>query len=191
MRRPAAYTLVEVLLVLALLVLAAGLVAPAVLEGGARNELEDAAQKVANMWSRARLDAVTSGQVLIFRCQPGTGMASVAGIDSAVEAGASAGMGAAAVGDQAAVGGAPTQELNLTGITFLQIAVAEPPGSQHAVLDSSASSGACVVLFRPDGATSDAEAVLQHDSGDQIVVTLRGLTGATRVVDVSADQGGP
>lgn len=182
MRRPAAYTLVEVLLVLALLVLAAGLVGPAVLDGGARNELEEAGEKVANMWSRARLDAVTSGQVLIFRCQPGMGVASVAGINDGLEA--------AETGDAAAVDTAPTQELNLEGITFLQVAVAEPPGSQHVVFDSSASGGPCVVLFRPDGATSDAEAILQHESGDQIVVTLRGLTGATRVVDVSSDQEG-
>ncbi|TWT35151.1 hypothetical protein KOR34_00380 [Posidoniimonas corsicana] len=183
--RPSAYTLVETLLVLALLVLAAALVAPAVQQGGARADLEDAAEKLSVMWSRARLDAITSGQVQLFRCQPGGSEASVGGIEALLAAASGDSEAAAAV---ASAG--PSQQLTLDGVTIQSISVAEPPGSEPLLYEASAAAGQCVVVFRPDGAASDAEATLQHEDGKQLRVTLRGLTGATRVVEVDNTDGG-
>lgn len=168
------YTLVEVLLVLALLVLAAGLAAPVIFHGGARATLQDAAEKVSQMWGRARLDAASSGQTYVFRCASG-GMSCE-----------TAPLGATAVEvidpNDPVLDQTTTLELD-ESVVIHSLLVGEPAGAELVGGEVASSSAMPVVIFRPDGATSDAEAILQHESGRQIRVTLRGLTGATRVDD--------
>lgn len=174
-RRPG-YTLIELLLVLALVVIAAAVVAPSVMQGGDRAELEDAADKLAAMWGRARLDAVSSGTTLMFQCELGGGLCRVQ--DPTAMLG---------METEEAEQGVPTQgrqELEFENVVVQALAVAEPAGSEPACYDGAASAITPVVVFHPDGATSDAEVILEHANGMQMKVILRGLTGAQRVQEV-------
>jgi len=63
-----AVTLVEVLLVLALLVMLASIAWPALGPPMANQRLRKAADKVRTSWAATRVDAMSSGQTFLFRC---------------------------------------------------------------------------------------------------------------------------
>lgn len=169
------FTLVEVLLVLALLIIIAAMAAPSLSGSIERAKLDSAAKKLRTAWSEARLDAATQGETLRFQCRIGSGWGCVASATATTE------QVAGAIGQQsAAVNGA----LELSDVVFKQLLVAGLPGDPPlggGVADGELSAG---VLFRPDGTTSDAEAVLEAANGARLKVTLRGLTGSARIVEV-------
>ncbi len=178
---PPGYTLIELLLAMALVVIAVALAAPSVMQGEDRSQVQNAANDLANLWGRARLDAITSGKTLVFRCELGGSKGTVENpfASPAVEA----------TSDAADPSAGPSQGIELTDIVFSELAIAEPAGSEPVAAEAASGSASPVIVFRPDGATSDAEVVLKHESGRQIKVTLRGLTGTTRVVEVEQAAG--
>lgn len=179
--RPA-FSLIEVLLVMALLVLAGALAAPAFTEGTSSAKLRDAANKLSQLWSQARLDAMTLGRPLLFQCTLGAGSGTVSGPGEATAVGAEGAPAAPSAG---------ASSIELDGIVFRRLLVAEPAGA--AALGAEAVDGmpSMPVVFHPDGSTSDAECLLEAESGPQLLVTLRGLTGSSRVADAPEESGGP
>lgn len=179
--RPA-FTLIEVLLVLVVLMVSAALIAPAFTGGEAQSQLRDAASQLETAWARARLDAMASGRPLVFRCEVG-GQRGV--ISSPM-------VTAIASPQQAAAGQAApnTQELQFTDVTYQSLQVAEPAGATPVGLNVAEGETSSAVVFHPDGATSDAEATLINSQGQRLKVTLRGLTGATRVEQVTSSVAG-
>ena len=63
-----AVTLIEVLLVLALLVVLASMTWPALDRPMANQRLRKAADRVRTAWTRARIDAMSTGQTILFQC---------------------------------------------------------------------------------------------------------------------------
>lgn len=173
MSRRAGYTLVEVLLVAALLVVVAAIAAPVLLGANERAQVRQAADKLRTSWAKARLDAIARGEPLYFQCTLGTPDFAIRNFGRATEAAEVAAEPEPAAPDE-----------TLGEVVFTQLSVVDPATNLATVVDAETGGTPPVVLFFPDGATSDAEALLTTSDGYQVQVKLRGLTGAAEVSDV-------
>ncbi|MDI9444706.1 MAG: prepilin-type N-terminal cleavage/methylation domain-containing protein, partial [Planctomycetota bacterium] len=72
------YTLLEMLIVLAILAVMIGLGWPAIQKMARRSRIGDAAKQVRNALGQARLAAIESGKAQVFRFQPGAGRFEIA-----------------------------------------------------------------------------------------------------------------
>lgn len=194
----AAFSLIEMILVLAILVAIGAIVAPSFNEAFIRQRLQSSADRLRSEWERARLTAMKTGQTQIFTCVPDTGGYTVEPYMSDADmlnasAGATVTTTGGTVVEATATGAmvAPSastgegKELE-EGITFFSCAVstdmraasvAESQGGMAALSAVNQS-----VLFYPDGSTSTAEVIVQDSAGRQRAVRMRGLTGTTQVL---------
>lgn len=193
-----AFSMMEVLLVLAILVAIGAVVTPSVGDLLLRQRLQASVDRVRAEWDRARLTAMKTGQTQAFSCVLASGDYSIAPYMSDADsvnasAGAtlitSGGMVAEATSDGTLTAAQPTtgssKQLH-EEITFVSCAVssdmramsvAEAQGGLTAI-----SSTNQMVLFYPDGSTSTAEVIIQNANGKQRAVRMRGLTGSTQVL---------
>lgn len=171
------FTLVELLLVLALVVMLASMVAPAMTGTLGRVRLDAAAEAVRTAWVDARLEAMRAGEPFTFQCQLGTGQYTVAKLIDATA------VSAVPEGDAGSTKLADDEHEDLGAIKFVQMSAGNP---LTAVVDPAV---ATCLVFRPDGATDDAWAIVESADGRRRRITLRGLTGAARVEEVSASEG--
>lgn len=167
------FTLLEVLLVLAVFVAITALAVPAVTGVFSGQQLRSAADIVRARFADARVRSIRTGDVYGFFYQPGTGEYWVAPMVN--------GFRSLAEGTTP-----PSHQHSLeNGIIFLT-------GEQSADSRSAAAAGNMTdgarqlsefrpILFYPDGTSQNATVLLQTRNGLQIQVNLRGLTGvATR-----------
>ena len=186
--RPA-FTLVEVLIVLALLATVAAAVAPAALRVFEGYGLKRSAEAVRDDLTRARLSAVQEGVEYHFRTEPG-------GARWVVIPGER---------ERAAAEGAPPAYVPVrsgvlaAGVTFLSDA---PPGLAGGALDPALFEGlpdaaalaalnwADPVVFLPDGTGERAVVTLTDDGGRAMRIAVRPLTGAATVGPVEAAPSG-
>ena len=192
-----AVTLVEVLLVLALLVALVSISWPALERPLSNQRLRNAADAVRVEWGRARIEAMSSGQTLLFRY-------SIEGDRYAIERQAgpesspdveSADGSAGLSGYQSRPGALYWSELKLPdGVIFLSGETAEDTRADALGLESGVSGEADMnwsepILFYPDGTTSAATLVLKNEYDRCIEMSLRGLTGVVNVGETySLDQ---
>jgi Tfp pilus assembly protein FimT len=195
--RPA-FSLIEIILVLAIMVAIGAIVVPSFGDAFLRQRLISMAEKVRSEWDRARLKAMKTGQIQVFSCVLESGSYSVEPFMSGDDVlSASSGATIATVGGTVAeataegtlvapsASGAEAQELD-EGVTFASCLVsgdmraASVAQSQGGIAAVSATAQS--VMFYPDGSTSTAEVVIQDASGAQRAVRLRGLTGTTQVI---------
>lgn len=167
-----AFTLVELLLVLALVGLLAALAAPSLSGTLARVRLDAAASQVRTAWADARLEAMRTGEPVAFQCRLGTNQYALSPLAGATAALA----GATDSADQVELSRDDYEDLG--AVTFTQLTRGDP--ALDPTIDPAVA--ACLV-FRPDGATDDAIAVVQAAGGGQRRIVLRGLTGAARIDD--------
>ncbi len=207
-----AFTLLEILLVLAVLVGLAAIVVPSLFVFDTEY-LRRGAEQVRGDWTKARVEAMTTGLIQVFRYEPETGEYIVQpweGDDAALEAsstssvtggGSSAtpgGFGATASPYAAPVG---TGLGASSGISLEREPKQLPPGvkfvAAQVALDNrgaavssaiGANEAALPVLFYPDGTTSDALLQLRNDDGELITLRLRGLTGVIQVSPVEYQE---
>lgn len=196
--RHLAFTLLEILLVLAILVILAGMSLPLLFNALQGHRLKISAQMIQNELMRARVDAMESGRVRMFRYETDTGNFKVAPLlrnSDELEnnlAGTSQAIGIS----QEVFQSAEAEILEGTleeGIVFAGESVEADMRSyslgqeQGGGLEIAGWSNP--VLFYPDGTTSDATVYLRDDGGTLISVQLRGLTGIARIVepDLSAE----
>ncbi|RMF41986.1 MAG: prepilin-type N-terminal cleavage/methylation domain-containing protein [Planctomycetota bacterium] len=198
----AAFTLLELILVLSLLAMMAAIAAPRLNALYERQRLSGAAASLKLRWEEARLEALRSGQAQVFECvledrrfriQP------LVRASDATEAGVGAEMITAAgtvVETQPAGFLAPGDDLNGQweelddGLTFLSCQVlndmraylAAQEAQSTGTGDVSTQTVANQVIFYPDGSTSTAEVQIRNQRGDVWGVRIRGLTGHTEVV---------
>jgi prepilin-type N-terminal cleavage/methylation domain-containing protein len=186
-------TLLEIVLVLALIVILFALAIPSLTGALGSQRLKKSADLVRSSFSRARVKAMRSGQIQAFRFQIGgnryttvtwyaDGIAST--VDEADSAGAEANASVAG-----SVNAASSQELP-EGITFYTEAQVVDSRAQLQSDQTTPSLGltgdldvqwSLPILFYPDGTASDARIVLSGDNGWAVPVDLRGLTGIARV----------
>lgn len=195
MRARHALTLVEVLLVLALLVVLASLAGPALVRPFAGQRLRAAADQVRTEWAAARLEAIKSGRVYVFRYVPGTGDFSV---ESQVTPEAQVGDGAV---DDPEHPGVPVDEFDLAakvyhlpeGVIFAGGESGYDSRAQTVARDGGPIAGPSnqSILFFADGTATSAVLSLENREGSAIELSLRGITGVATVGRVMAVGGGP
>lgn len=194
----AAFSLMEVLLVLAILVAIGAVVAPSLGEAFVRQRLQASVNQLRSDWDRARLTAMKTGQTQAFTCVVGTRDYSIQPYMSEADmvnasAGATVVTTGGTVAEATTAGTLTASQPDASSskqldedITFVSclvstdmraVSIAQAQGGIAA-----ASTASQMVLFYPDGSTSTAEVIIQTAKGTQRGVRMRGLTGATQVI---------
>jgi hypothetical protein len=186
----------ELLLVLALLVVAGGIATPAITGAFTSVKLRRAGDAVLARWAQARAQAIETGVAYQFRFTPETGKFRVepwTGLDQEAAASDSTADAETAGRETAAtresLDESPTVEDELPqSILFHggQAAVDDPQSGERRVdsLQTPDASWSTPILFFPDGTASHATVVLKNDAPLYLRLTLRGLTGVARASDV-------
>ncbi len=172
------FTLLELLLTLALLIIIFALAWPALVKPMANQRLRKAADRVRTDWARARVEAMSSGQTYIFRYAPESNRYWIqrhAGADFTPEA------------DDASTSG-QTERLLPEDISFAAGQTRVDSRAATFQSDSSEIGGEPLeagrskpILFYPDGTTSSARLMLKNKQNRRIELSLRGLTGIVMV----------
>jgi len=184
-----AFTLLEMLIVLAVFAALATLTWPAVRRMLGRSELREAAKQVRSALARARLDAIETGVPHRFRYRAGTGEYEVAplrlSLDEEEAPSSSAGTSRQRDDDAA--------ERTIPGSVWFA-----EPGAVRDGSDTSAPSPApddagwsASTVFYPNGRSGDARIRLAGSGGVYVEVRLRGLTGSTRIGPVERPEERP
>jgi prepilin-type N-terminal cleavage/methylation domain-containing protein len=190
-RRPRkAYTLVELLLVLAILVIAAAAVMPSVW-GVRRNfAIKAAADDVRTELTKTHVLAMRTGRIQAFRYELGGAKYSVEswiGGDDALES--PEGDSSSGFGSSTAVAPTPIERSLPEGAKFVEGDAATESRSQRVEDEMMYSGGAGAtwsrpILFYPDGSCSDAYIIIGNDRQAGIRLDLRGISGAVKVGDI-------
>lgn len=201
-----AFTLLELMLVLAIIAAIGAIAFPAFHGVFARQRLQASAEKIRLELDRARLLAMRTGQAQMFECMPGSGQYSVHPLSQQSDMtntgeGATvmtqSGIMAETTADGTLTAAAPTslsgdaKELE-ENVTFVSCIVATDSRSYDVAQQSATSSGQVsltnigqVIIFYPDGSTSNAEVRIQNIRGEVRAVRLRGLTGHIKVLTIT------
>jgi type II secretory pathway pseudopilin PulG len=207
-RRPA-FTLLELTLVLALAVILVALAWPSLERPFSTHRLRIAADTVRGLWTSTRVDAMDSGEVLIFRYAPGSNRYRIerqqADDGSSSTTSGSGGSGASAGttngGDPlpSRVARLPREATLPEGISFASSDVTatdqqtDPTQQLPSTIDGTTKTDnnwSQPILFYIDGTCSNARLVLKNDRDFSIEIALRGLTGVTTVSEVSKGEPG-
>ena len=202
------YTLLEVLLVMALLVALAGMAAPALFGPLENQRLRRSADIIRAEWTKARVWAMESGQTYVFRYQPSGNQYVVQPLNSQenyVESSLTTLSNTASLPAGAANNVPGNTVANMPGI---MAADGSTTGVQAKVLPENVGfaasetttdmrgellaaedmSGVATdpqwsspIFFYPDGTTSTARLVLGNQRQRYVVLTMRGLTGVIHV----------
>ena len=188
-----AFTLVEVLLTLALLVIISGVTWIALQRPLARQRLRSAVDAVRSEWCQARVDAMRSGHTYAFRYLV-RGDRYHLGPQAAPSAADSSAAAQPAASDEEELGDdplpPPVDKRLPQGIRFLGAdggsglaAMGDGPGTQPA---SDRDDWSDPIYFYSDGSTSDARLLLAADRHFAMRLLLRGVTGSVTVEDVTS-----
>jgi type II secretory pathway pseudopilin PulG len=194
-------TLLELLLVLAILVAVAAVAAPSLNRTLENHRLTSAAEQVQSHCAAARAAALRTGQTHALLVEPGGGGYLIepwTDVDVLLgDQAAPALMGLGANPPHAAAGD-PTigrQRQLPEGVLFAEAEFAGEQRTAEALAQASvaggpgsATGGVMPILFFPDGTASTARIVLANQQGRYVAVEVRGLTGMARVGQVFADD---
>ncbi|MCA9133025.1 MAG: prepilin-type N-terminal cleavage/methylation domain-containing protein [Planctomycetales bacterium] len=201
--RPA-FTLLELMLVLAIIGMIGAIMVPKLDQVFERQKLQGAANSIRLAWDTARLEAMRTGQSQVFNCQPGSGSYTIQPLVLTSD------VATAAAGATVMLNGGNLVETQANGlwtaaqpeqsegqqlddnILFVSCNVAGEMRAYTVAQDAQVTGGGELntqnagqaVIFYPDGSTSTAEVRLQNTRGDVRGVQIRGLTGHCRVVDI-------
>jgi prepilin-type N-terminal cleavage/methylation domain-containing protein len=202
-RSKLAFTLLEILLVLAILVVIAAVATPSIARFARTQELRSSADVIRGEWARARVKAMKSGRVHVFVFEPDGRHYSVdywIAEDDVLEAGDDAALKkpdsfSDATRDPAETNSSSTSAMFAEelpdGVRFLIGQSEETARSAEVAADIEAAGTAtdevtwsAPILFYSDGTTSTAEIILANKEGRAVRVSLRGLTGVAHVSEV-------
>jgi prepilin-type N-terminal cleavage/methylation domain-containing protein len=189
--RRAGYTLIELLLVLAIIVVAAAAVTPS-LRGVLRNAgLKAAANTVRAELTRAHVTAMKTGRTQVFQYELGGGKYKIQpwiGDDDALES-PTGDTSSAPVPSPPAHSAAADKTLS-EGTKFTAGDALVESRSQRIDEELSGSGGSGAtwsrpILFYRDGSASDAFIIVGNDHQAGIRIDLRGMTGAVKIGELS------
>jgi len=165
-------------LVLALLVVLASVAWPALEPAIASVELRKSAERIRVEWSRARVEALSTGRTVLFRYEPDGNRYL---LEYQAEPGFRPG------GEPQELSGEEPQSRESTlpeRIAFIEGEISEVASGETAAAAEGEWSEP--IVFYPDGSASNAWLVLENQRGQSIEVSLRGLTGVVSVSEVSS-----
>lgn len=189
------FTLIEMLLVLAILVVLASLAAPALRGVMQDAALKSAADQVRVEWTKAHVQAMKTGRIQVFRFEVGGTKFSVqpfAAADDELEAAPAVQGFGAADEEQASPRLDKTVAVTLPeGTKFVAGSAALVGRSQDIEQDIRdanrfESDWSQPILFYPDGSTSDAYVIVANEREVGLRVELRGITGAATLGEITA-----
>lgn len=177
-------TLLELLLVVALLAVIASLATPSLGRAFSSVKLRRVGDEVLAAWTEARNTAIQSGQVQQFQFEPGTARYQIAPWTTPESAGEIAEPDL--TNTQALAGEKETTDPEIvfeTGQLVDEQSRTRSAGEPAEVVSLKASGGEAwsrPLLFFPDGTTSDASLTIKNKSEKYLRLHLRGLTGVGR-----------
>lgn len=178
-RQKSGLTLLELMLVLALLAVIGSLATPAIFNSFSSVRLRRAADQVLAAWSAGRTRAIETGQPQAFRYERETGDYWLAPFDPIQsDARQQVGSGEKPTADAADL--TPYARLRQLpeGLSFY---VGESTAHEFAATDRTRGTDQqAQILFFPNGAATDATLVLANDREQVVRISLRGLTGIGR-----------
>jgi prepilin-type N-terminal cleavage/methylation domain-containing protein len=204
-------TLIEVMLVLAIMVVIASFTFPAISGVLVNQRLKKGADVVRTQWSKSRVMAMSSGHVVLFRYEIGgnhfrldeyidvTSFENETYDGSMPESTSTDGGDAwtpySESGSKNAVYASGKALPSLPeGVLFRECQIENDSRSTTAAVTSDDPSGAswsAPIYFYPDGTSSSARLQIYNDRQRAIEITLRGLTGVAKVSDIFAEGGSP
>jgi Tfp pilus assembly protein FimT len=191
----------EMIMVLAVMVAVAALSLPAMYGPMEDQRLRETAELIRAQWTKARVKAIRTGQIQVFRY-------TISGADYVVEpwSGEVDSLEAAANVQPVASQGVPldTSQMNLPSRQLGVNGTLLPEGmmfyagettvdaratglSDQGGLGTSTSDSASTIVFYPDGSTSDAKLTLTNERCF-VEIKIRGLTGMIRISDLLAAE---
>jgi prepilin-type N-terminal cleavage/methylation domain-containing protein len=184
------FSLVEVVLVLALLVVIGAMTMPILTGTMARSELRNAGEVIRVALQRARLTAIETGQVHLFRYELKGQQFHTISVSDLLDAGkAEEKMSKGAKENTSVVESFRLRFDRLSGdVMFASGQVA--PSQQLASMYSAAlgQGWSNPIVFQPDGSCNDASILLANENGSTIRVTIRGMTGTAGLGDVGKEE---
>lgn len=179
---PSAFTLMELLLVVAVLVVVMGLAAPSVNRMFQRTALDRGADRVRAAMGKARVKAIKEGDVYAVFVARGSNWFDVGPFANSKNQIARANRDRNVAEQQ---GNSGFQDNILPG--GIRFAASEVLSNARAAevlsgTESSSGGGLQQILFYPDGTSQDASIVLQNQVGGIVEIQLRGLTGLSKSV---------
>jgi type II secretory pathway pseudopilin PulG len=188
--RRSAFTLFEILLVMALLVVIAAVMMPVIADSLSRARLENGGELVRAAWGRARLVAMETGEPYVFRYEPNGSRYQIALLTALTGENADEVNSLPAIEEEDADYEADMLRLAKArlpqDIVFTKGEVAAVP--QLAGAAASQEGGwSPPITFYADGTTTDAAVEIANPDGEAIRVTLRGLTGISRASEASSE----
>ena len=177
--RRRAFTLLELLLVLGVLVIVSSMAWPVLDRLLTSERLAKSADRVRASWIAARTSAIESGRILAFRYEPEAGRFRLELRDELEDSGEAL---------PASVAKLPLEQTLPDGVRFAAAkedltSLEEPPTENSekptdlANADQADASLSEPILFFPDGTCSGARLTLRNDRGWSVDLQLRGLTG--------------
>ena len=178
------FTLIEILVVLAIIVLVTAMAVPLIRKPLVRREVQSAADSVRTKLFHARIGAMRSSHVYTFQYQPGSGSYRVSPQD---QPSVQSGDDSQTTGQDSALADGehqPSEDGSLPdGIHFMADDSPDPdaPDGTSPMLAQSDGGGSGgwsdPIFFYPDGTTSDARLIVASGRGFAVHVRLRGVTG--------------
>lgn len=196
---PAAFSMIELVLALAVIVGIAALAWPSLDGMFANYRLSQAAETIRVRWATARIRAVEDGRAYQFtwspesgdyRLSPAEGMPTAAGASERTGTGVPESNAGEAQIEEALPEGlrlSPAPETqNPTGVAATgPSGIASGPFAANKANESTTTG---TIFFYPDGTTSDAELIITDARGWSIDLSLRGLTGVASVSDIRTEE---
>jgi type II secretory pathway pseudopilin PulG len=181
-----AFTLVEVLLVLVLLVMIGAISVPVMTGSFEREKVMNAGDVVRSAWSKARLTAMETGQPHVFRCELKAGRFHVVSMAEYIASGGAPPAGEATAEDEP---GSPVLDFTRlpTGVVFASGEFAPTPQLSAMTGAGADPAWSEPIVFQPDGTCSDATLLLANENNYTVRVTLRGIMATARIADIGVE----
>ena len=181
------YTLLEMLIVVAMVVVVVGLSWPALRRPAEKSKLRDAARQLRVALTRTRIEAIESGTAQEFCYQPGTGSFAISARSTSQDDGGFAPVAFDRSGGEESLAGNPASVEPARQELPGDVRFGDPsePDAVPVESDPAASPDrqgwSAPIVFYPNGRTFNARIRLYGRYRYYVDVTLRGLTGASKV----------
>ena len=177
------FTLIEMIMVVAILILIAALSIPAVSRSFSSQKLNKSVDLVRTQMNRARIKALKTGEVYGFFYEPQGTTYRIAEFNAQAQDIIENGSGNRNDDDEIRSSNYDYDEDRLPrDVKFVGHSIQDDARAKMVISETNLDTGQLFpILFYPDGTSQNATLVLENRDGDLMSVILRGLTGTTRV----------
>ncbi len=186
------FTLLELSLVLAILVIVSAIAAPRFVGTLEQERLRKAAESVGADWTRTRALAMQTGETQLWACKLGTGQFAISLANPDLNVGGEAGTDVSIATSATDLLSQNLTETLPTDVVISQALISESDSITTMSLSTETSdSGTATMFFYPDGTCSAARLTLnkQDDPDSTMTVMINGLAGTVRVLHGGTSSG--